>query len=147
MKTKTATQELHKQSAFISDIHYPHLKTIYVKIALVAVVLAHLASFLGSINEVRTWIFKRSGIEDTGLIHIGFTFLTVIVLLSGYGILFLWVYSKYIASRAHQKPLVFGVAGLGAVLLCGADIGLTIPPQPNIEAILKTARTDLINKL
>jgi hypothetical protein len=32
-------------------------------------------------------------------------------------------------------------------LLCGADIGLTIPPQPNIEAILKTARTDLINKL
>jgi hypothetical protein len=67
--------------------------------------------------------------------------------LSGYGILFLWVYSKYIASRAHQKPLVFGVAGLGAVLLCGADIGLTIPPQPNIEAILKTARTDLINKL
>jgi hypothetical protein len=149
MKTKTDTQKSSKspQSDFISDILYPNLKTIYVKIALIAVVLAHLASFLGSINEVRTWIFKHSGIEDAGLIHIGFTFLTVLVLLSGYGVLFLWVYSKYIASRAHQKTLVFGVAGLGAVVLCGTDIGLTIPPQPNIEAILKTARTNLINKL
>jgi hypothetical protein len=119
MKTKTVTRKSHRsaKSEFIPDILYPHLKTIYVKIALIAVVLAHLASFLGSINEVRTWIFKHSGIEDAGLIHIGFTFLTVLVLLSGYGILFLWVYSKYIVPRAHQKTLVFGAAGLGAVQL------------------------------
>jgi hypothetical protein len=91
------------------------------QIAVSAIVLGNVFRFLGAVEPISRFIFRKIGFRPLEFIDTNLRIIVPVILLMGYAAAYYFVYRRYIARTGNRKRLVYcsvlGILILGVFVL------------------------------